>query len=419
MSWLKFSILAEGPKKVNFKTETFLVNKMDTLTKDALFGNTEILTPSKDPLCKITTWFITYIDPEWRSEEDAKVGLNTLELDLWDIKKKNGEKKLVCAFMNAELCPETGLLHFHICPTFIWDTRPLPSLRRLFGQDARIYAVQVNGVDTVRKYCSKRETRVGGCKVIAESPDDIAKLTLEYVDKWDGRVVRKDPVQASLEREMKLKLGRKNDSEKLKAIRLRERTIADNNEVIRRIAGKAGQKGRWTMLKEENAQCLGEITRYNNLKPGESIHGKDVVDLNEVEEEVEWPEERDKEKEEKEEEEMEKNAWTFYCNVKEGWCSRHRFNWRDCNPRHSWDKDWVLKTLLIKVEKMIDDVEDGLEVSCSDTCVDIESLLKRKKELTDEIYRRIDVWRENTGRSPRKARRALTLMDVGVRVSGN
>jgi hypothetical protein len=91
-----------------------------------------------------------------------------------------------------------------------------------------------------------------------------------------------------------LKAGRKNDTEKFKAIKMREETVKGNRETMKKIAGKVGQKSRWEMLRDEIKMLEGEIGRLNLVKPGESIHGLGIESEDEEvdEGEIEWPEEK-------------------------------------------------------------------------------------------------------------------------------
>jgi len=264
---------------------------MDCLANDEIFQNTEILVSPEDNKRKMSNWFITFFSDVWNDEKDVELALEDIKLDLSDIRgAKTGDKKLIHALINAELCPETGRLHFHIAARFKDHFRPLIALREIFGTDAKILGVMSSGVDTVSKYCSKKETRVGDCMIIAESESIEAFLRDKYVDKWVGKVVKKDGVKSTLEREKKVKDGRVIEAQKRKAIATREALISSNIEMMNKIAGKVGQRGRWEMLRDENVMCKEEVEKIKALEVGEPMFGEEI-DLNELEE-VQWPEEK-------------------------------------------------------------------------------------------------------------------------------
>lgn len=266
---------------------------METLTSHEIFSNSQIVTETTNALCKNGTWFVTFFFNDLTERSDAEIGLQELKNDLESIEgKKNKDKKLKCALINAEMCPTTGRLHFHMCPTFHREFKALPTLKKLFP-GAKILAVEQAGVDTVRKYCSKNENRVGDTLILAEAPDDEIALRKQYVGKWDGRVIRKDSVLASLEREARLKQGRKNDSEKNKAIKLREKTIEQNTETMRSLFGKPKQKLRWESLRDEIKLAQQEIKRLNQVKPGEPIYGLFEDEKEEDITQQEWPDEEE------------------------------------------------------------------------------------------------------------------------------
>lgn len=354
---------------------------MDALTNHEIFQNAEIVLNTKDVKCKNSTWFITYFHPAWREEKDIAVAFEELEEDLKSIiNRETDESYLVNAFINAEICPETGTLHFHIAATFKSDFRPLTKLKKLF-EGAKILAVHARGVDCVRKYCSKRETRVGDCFVIAEDALIEAQLRKEYVDKWDGRVVKKDSVVTALEREKRLKQGRKNDAEKAKAIKTRENIVKTNRVTMKEIAGKRGEKGRWQMLKREISNCQAEIERLNLVKAGESIHGLGIESEDEEEEEVEWPEEKE---------------LVVVEDLDEGGLSREDFKRINDNLEYARTPSGRSQHYRMKIETMEEEFELFPSVMPEGYNFYL-SLIDKYHEAKRDYYYQTNVWRRENG----------------------
>lgn len=295
---------------------------MNTLATDTLMSNSKILAETMDRDSRVSTWFITYIDDVWREAGDAERGLDGIVEWLWNIVGRSGDLKLVNAIINAEICPTSGLLHFHICPTFVHDFKPLPSLEKIFGEEARIYPIAAKYVDTIRKYCSKDETRVGETRVIAwkrvvvkvvekvlrrgvvkdvereeekyvEDEVEVDRLFVEYVGKWEGKIVARDGVANSLERASRLKIGLKNDREKEKAKEERRKIIAENRAKMKKIfKKKKGGEDEYRTLKEDVERFKEDLKRLESVGIGESIYGIGIESID-YEEEDEDPAEVD------------------------------------------------------------------------------------------------------------------------------
>jgi len=381
---------------------------MDTLLTNEIFQDPEISCPTTDVECKNQNWFITYFDSEWVSEEDAEGALKWIGDALWNIKGKKGKdgseasRKLVNALVNAEICPETGRLHFHIAASFVHMFRPLPSLKKLFP-GGHIRAVSAKGVDAVKEYCSKSETRVGDTEIVAGSAGEIEMLRRKYVGKWNGRAVKKDSVATALAKELRLKQGRKNDRERLAVIKERETRIASHQETMKKIFGKVGQKERWLMLGNEIKMCQDEIERLNALPPGTPIFGEGEEEVKD-EENKEWPDVEEEGEGELKPYDEPGESWSYYCKLDNGWCVKHRFNWRGCRPKEELGgMDVVLTELLERINAMLKKLKNGEEVDSPDFRTDDDTLVRMKLELLTELQRRNDVWRKENGLPPMNA----------------
>lgn len=363
---------------------------MEALIKDTIFRDMTI-SERGTKKCKKQHWFVTYFSTTWDNESDVEDALDTISGDLLKL------KHFMIAIFQAEICPETGLLHFHIAVTYdvVGDYCPLAKLEALFD-GAYIRAVNYRYVDVVREYCSKEYSRVGevvvvGCELFGGS--ELREFKEKYEGKWTGEVVKVDKCQAALAREMKLKLGRKNDAEKLKAIKNMENIIQDNLGKMSRINGRRDKKLEWDALEKQVREFREEVARLKALKPGESMYGEE-----DEEEDMKWEEKKsvkiirsrrrqtkeDREKAEEEQREKEYVNWHEYWKDKKEGEPRERYEWlvSEIKKIEDVNVDWVYGHAKYPIEEWLHGDYSHPEI-CFGT---LNGLIEELKERFGEVH---------------------------------